>query len=99
MQSGLAAAVPGAVGLAAGPEQTGGLANVTAAEADIVAVAAGRLAGGGAGVVLQAGPAAIKSLPETNDLADIAAATLYLASTESSFVTGQVLRVNGGLYM
>jgi 3-oxoacyl-[acyl-carrier protein] reductase len=30
---------------------------------------------------------------------DIAAATLYLASTEASFVTGQVLRVNGGLYM
>ena len=30
---------------------------------------------------------------------DVAAATLYLASTEGGFVTGQVLRVNGGLYV
>jgi 3-oxoacyl-[acyl-carrier protein] reductase len=31
--------------------------------------------------------------------ADIAAAALYLASEEAGFVTGQVLRVNGGLYV
>lgn len=30
---------------------------------------------------------------------DVAAATLYLASEEAGFVTGQVLRVNGGLYV
>jgi len=31
--------------------------------------------------------------------ADVAAAALYLASEEAGFVTGQVLRVNGGLYV
>jgi 3-oxoacyl-[acyl-carrier protein] reductase len=31
--------------------------------------------------------------------ADVAAATLYLASEEAGYVTGQVLRVNGGLYV
>ena len=31
--------------------------------------------------------------------ADVAAAALYLSSTEAGFVTGQVLRVNGGLYV
>lgn len=31
--------------------------------------------------------------------ADIAAAALYLCSEEAGFVTGQVLRVNGGLYV
>jgi 3-oxoacyl-[acyl-carrier protein] reductase len=30
---------------------------------------------------------------------DVAAAALYLASEEAGFVTGQVLRVNGGLYV
>ncbi|MGZ3419182.1 MAG: 3-oxoacyl-ACP reductase family protein [Polyangiales bacterium] len=30
---------------------------------------------------------------------DVAAAVLYLASEEAGFVTGQVLRVNGGLYV
>jgi 3-oxoacyl-[acyl-carrier protein] reductase len=30
---------------------------------------------------------------------DVAAATLYLSSAEGGFVTGQVLRVNGGLYV
>jgi 3-oxoacyl-[acyl-carrier protein] reductase len=30
---------------------------------------------------------------------DIAAAVVYLASEEASYVTGQVLRVNGGMYM
>ncbi|MFI5302419.1 MAG: 3-oxoacyl-ACP reductase family protein [Polyangiales bacterium] len=30
---------------------------------------------------------------------DVAAATLYLASAEAGYVTGQVLRVNGGLYV
>jgi 3-oxoacyl-[acyl-carrier protein] reductase len=31
--------------------------------------------------------------------ADIAAAALYLASEEAGYVTGQVIRVNGGLYV
>ncbi len=31
--------------------------------------------------------------------ADVAAATLYLCSEEAGFVTGHVLRVNGGLYL
>ena len=31
--------------------------------------------------------------------ADVAAATLYLCSEEAGFVTGQTLRVNGGLYV
>jgi len=30
---------------------------------------------------------------------DVAAAVHYLASDEASFVTGQVLRVNGGMYV
>ncbi len=31
--------------------------------------------------------------------ADVAAAALYLSSEEAGFVTGQILRVNGGLYV
>lgn len=36
---------------------------------------------------------------ELGRTADIAAAAAYLASEEASFVTGQVLSVNGGQYM
>jgi 3-oxoacyl-[acyl-carrier protein] reductase len=31
--------------------------------------------------------------------ADVAAAVLYLASEQAGFVTGQTLRVNGGMYV
>jgi 3-oxoacyl-[acyl-carrier protein] reductase len=43
--------------------------------------------------------AAIKQTPlgRMGTAADIAAAVLYLASDEAAFVTGQVLRVNGGM--
>jgi 3-oxoacyl-[acyl-carrier protein] reductase len=30
---------------------------------------------------------------------DIAAGVIYLASEEAGYVTGQTLRINGGLYM
>ena len=30
---------------------------------------------------------------------EIAAAVTYLASDEAAYVTGQVLRINGGMYM
>jgi 3-oxoacyl-[acyl-carrier protein] reductase len=35
--------------------------------------------------------------PGTAD--DVAAAIVFLASNEASYVTGQVIRVNGGMYM
>ena len=38
-------------------------------------------------------------LGRTGSAKDIAAATVYLASDEASYVTGQVLRVNGGMYV
>jgi 3-oxoacyl-[acyl-carrier protein] reductase len=38
-------------------------------------------------------------LGRTGSAAEIAAAAVYLASDEAAYVTGQVLRVNGGMYM
>lgn len=38
-------------------------------------------------------------LGRTGRAADVAAACAYLASEEASYVTGQVLRVNGGMYV
>jgi 3-oxoacyl-[acyl-carrier protein] reductase len=45
--------------------------------------------------------ALLKSIPlgRTGKADDIANACLYLASDEASYVTGQVLRVNGGMYV
>jgi 3-oxoacyl-[acyl-carrier protein] reductase len=42
---------------------------------------------------------AVTPLGRTGTGADIAAACVYLASEEGGYVTGQVIRVNGGLYM
>lgn len=44
--------------------------------------------------IVEATPAGRLGRPE-----DVAAAVVYLASTEASYVTGQVLGVNGGLYV
>ncbi len=43
----------------------------------------------------------VKMVPlgRTGGAADVAAACAYLASDEASYVTGQVLRVNGGMHM
>ena len=38
-------------------------------------------------------------LGRTGQSAEVAAAVAFLASTEASYITGQVLRINGGLYM
>jgi 3-oxoacyl-[acyl-carrier protein] reductase len=38
-------------------------------------------------------------LGRTGAAADVAAACAYLASAEAGYVTGQVLRVNGGMYV
>ena len=38
-------------------------------------------------------------LGRLGDVADVAAAVVYLASEEAGYVTGQVLNVSGGLYM
>jgi 3-oxoacyl-[acyl-carrier protein] reductase len=38
-------------------------------------------------------------LGRTGSAADVAAACVYLASEEAGYVTGQVLRVNGGMHM
>ncbi len=45
--------------------------------------------------------ALVKAVPlgRTGSTADVAAACVYLASDEASYVTGQVLRVNGGMYV
>jgi 3-oxoacyl-[acyl-carrier protein] reductase len=43
----------------------------------------------------------IKAIPlgRTGTAADVAAACVYLASDEAAYVTGQTLRVNGGMYI
>jgi len=43
--------------------------------------------------------AKIVPLGRTGTVRDIAAACVYLASDEAGYVTGQVLRVNGGMYV
>jgi 3-oxoacyl-[acyl-carrier protein] reductase len=49
----------------------------------------------------QAKEAVLKAVPlgRTGSARDIAAACVYLASDEAGYVTGQVLRVNGGMYV
>jgi 3-oxoacyl-[acyl-carrier protein] reductase len=39
------------------------------------------------------------ALQRLGDVDDIAAAVVYLASNEASYVTGHVLNVSGGMYM
>jgi len=41
----------------------------------------------------------IVPLGRTGKASDVAAACAYLASDEAGYVTGQVLRVNGGMYV
>ena len=43
----------------------------------------------------------MKAIPlgRTGTSAEVAAACVYLASDEAGYVTGQVLRVNGGMYV
>ena len=41
----------------------------------------------------------IVPLGRTGTAREVAAACVYLASDEASYVTGQVLRVNGGMYV
>jgi 3-oxoacyl-[acyl-carrier protein] reductase len=45
--------------------------------------------------------AVLKMIPlsRTGTAREIAAAVVYLASDEAAYVTGQVLRVNGGMYV
>ena len=38
-------------------------------------------------------------LGRTGTASEVAAACVYLASNEAAYVTGQVLRVNGGMYV
>jgi len=51
--------------------------------------------------VFQYGPSVRASIPlgDYGDVADIAAAALYLASEDGRYVTGATLDVNGGLFM
>ena len=54
----------------------------------------GRAAGGG-----DAGDAAATPLGRLGDPADVAGAVRFLCSDEASFITGEVLLVDGGLGM
>ena len=38
-------------------------------------------------------------LTRLGEASDVANAVLFLASEESSYITGQILSVNGGMYM
>ena len=47
--------------------------------------------------ILPSTPDPVVITPATAE--EVAAAVAYLASNEAAYVTGQVLRVNGGMYM
>jgi len=53
------------------------------------------------GITGEAREGVLRAIPlgRTGAARDIAAAVVYLASDEAAYVTGQVLRVNGGMYM
>jgi 3-oxoacyl-[acyl-carrier protein] reductase len=53
------------------------------------------------GITGEAREGVLRSIPlgRTGSARDIATAVVYLASDEAGYVTGQVLRVNGGMYM
>ena len=62
-------------------------------------ISARGLGGNGDGRECAARRCSVIALERLGTVDDIAAAVVYLASEEASYVTGQVLNVSGGLYI